>query len=289
MDSVYRNGGFRGIARDESFGGMYSMLPRYDFVPGEPVTNEKMVPMNQTFSSGKTTFGDFGPEYGGWAGDHIEFSTTHDAEGATSADALGLFLDSSNQRLYSVYNGGYRTGGYFGWGTLTSIPSLVGNPRGTTIGYHEGTAYLYIADFYQYIRIYRLSDFVWVGSWALDGWSRGYNIAYDGNGGFYIGKQGTSDLYHIPITDPSDQTITPDLVVTTTKTFSYDLCYNHTSVIMREANSGTAHEIDIETGNVLKSFTTVTTGYGLHIDYENRNLYTGGLLDETLRRFPEVA
>jgi hypothetical protein len=29
MDSVYRNGGFRGIARDPLDGGMYSMLPKY--------------------------------------------------------------------------------------------------------------------------------------------------------------------------------------------------------------------------------------------------------------------
>jgi len=235
----------------------------------------------------------FGPEYGNWNGQRIVFSTTSNGSGATSYNGLDGTLDSVTNRLYDAYMGNgsqaYRTGGYYGWNTLTALPNRVSTDgRSSTIGYHEGIAYLYMGNVDKTVDIYLLSNLTFSGTWSIPSFAGQVNgIAYDGDGGMYVFDGGaTTTLYRINTTQPTTQTITPSVVTTLANAVQFGLLFNGTTVIMRSTPGVTVREFNISNGAQVNTYTAAAAGYGIHIDYANKNLYTGGLSDTTMRRFP---
>jgi hypothetical protein len=238
----------------------------------------------------------FGPEYGGWNGQSINFSTTSDLSGTTSFLGLDGALDSSTQRLYDGYAGngtqGYYTGGYFGWATKTTLPNIASTDgRSATIGYHSGTAYLYMGNVDATIDIYLLSDLSYVATWTVSGFtSQVSGLAYDGRGGILaIGLHARTTLFRLDTVEPITQTVVPSTLLTNLPANTeFGLLFNGENFLYRNrvSGDGKVYECKISDGSVVKTFSpTSLTAYGISIDYGNKKLYTGGLSDTTMLRF----
>lgn len=236
----------------------------------------------------------FGPEYGNWNGERIIFSTTSNGSGTTSFNGLDGTLDSSTGRLYDAYMGNgshaYRTGGYYTWGTNIVLPNRASTDgRSSTIGYYNGTAYLYMGNTDKTVDIYLLSNLSYVATWTISNFvGQVGGLAYDGKGNIYaIDIGATTTLYRINTTQPITQSISATNVVTLGRAVQFGLLFNGTTVIARSTPGATVTEFNISNGAIVNTYTAAgTSGYGIHIDYVNKNLYTGGLSDTGMRRFP---
>ena len=235
----------------------------------------------------------FGPEYSNWNGNRIIFSNTFNSSGSTSFNGLDGTLDSVTNRLYDSYMGNgshsFRTGGPFLWSTNTAMASRVSNDgRSSTIGYHNGNAYLYMGNVDRTVDIYLLSTLTYVATWTISNFSSQVGgLAYDGDGGIYAIDVGASTtLYRINTTQPTTQSITASVVTGLGAVVQFGLLFNGTTVIARQTPGNTIREFNISNGVVVNTFTASASGYGIYIDYGNKFLYTGGLSDTTMRRFP---
>ncbi len=233
----------------------------------------------------------WGPAYGGWNGQRILFSTISDDSGSTSYNGLDGTLDSATQRLYDGYMGGgtpgYRTGGFYGWTTNTSLPAPASSDgRSSTIAYVNGVGYLYIGNVDRTVDIYLLSNLSFVTTWnlTLHLANQCSGLAWDGTGilftelnGNFVKKIANAN----PGITPSVSTIVNTLVTPT----GFGLKYNATSAFYRGDNSASAYEVSLSTGALLQSFSAANAGYGIALDYANKKLYLGGFLNTTMRRF----
>jgi hypothetical protein len=233
----------------------------------------------------------FGAEYGNWDGNRIVFSTTSEATGTSFYDGLDGFYDANTNRLYDGYMGGgahaYRTGGYFTWGTKTSIPGNRQNGRSATVGYFNGNAYLYIGTTTASIDIYLLSNLSYVATWTLSGFTgQVTGLAYDGNGGMYATSlDQRRTLYRIDTLEPATQTVTASVVLTTLPADTeFGLCYNGSTIIYRHRDiaNGKLYECNLSDGSLVQTYAVPDTeAYGMSLDYANKKLYAGGYFKDT--------
>ncbi len=238
----------------------------------------------------------FGAQYANWNGTRIVFSNTSNGSGATSFNGLDGTFDSNTNRLYDGFAGGgipqFRTGGYFGWATANAFPSVASTDgRSSTIGYHNGVAYLYVGNVDRTIDIYLLSTLAFVATWTVSNFvNQVGGLAYDGAGGLYaidIGATNTTTtLSRINTLQPINQSVAATTVCTLGRAVQFGLLFNGTTVIARSTPGTTVTEFNISNGAIVNTYTASAAGYGISIDYGNKLLYTGGLNDSTMRRFP---
>lgn len=236
----------------------------------------------------------FGAQYANWTGTRIVFSTTSNGSGATSFNGLDGSFDSNTNRLYDAYAGAgtprFRTGGYFGWATVNSFPSVASaDGRSSTIGYFGGVAYLYVGNVDRTIDIYTLSTLAFVATWTVSNFvNQVGGLAYDGAGGLYaIDIGAATTLFRINTLQPINQTVTAATVCTLGRAVQFGLLFfNGTTVISRSTPGTTVTEFNISNGAIVNTYLATAAGYGISIDYGNKLLYTGGLSDTTMRRFP---
>lgn len=276
--------------------------------------------MMQQAAAGVSAGGDsmFGPSYSNWDGSYLNFDTTSDANSGTASnlDGLQYFYDPVTNRLYDGYNGNtamsYHTGSQMLWNAGTSqMPNrpITGHITGTTIVYQNNTSYVlfgrYITENVVYVYengttpVYK--GFFYLGSSSGTFYPRGICFA-EWNGdpvlwaaynGKYLNRYTLPDLENL-----SGATITLDGYVQLSLAMQYSIQYGGKDssgyqYFYYRTTGGFKQDKVLDNAADNTQCTNVNTAtqtgnYGIYIDYENENLYIGGLSNRVQYRYPLV-
>jgi hypothetical protein len=263
----------------------------------------------------------FGPSYSNWDGSYINFDTTSNANSGTSSNLNGTqhFYDPVTNRVYDGYNGNvamtYHTGSPMLWNAGTS--QMPNRPTtvyitGATMVYQNNTSYvlfgLYIGNS---IYVYENATTpIYKGYFSITGglgsaWQpRGLCFAeWNGDPVLWVTNNSTNlNRYTLPdLENLSGATITLDGYVRVSSGSgnpNYNIHYGGKDssgyqYFYYRMNGGFKQEkvLDNAADNTQCTNVNIATAsgsYGIYIDYGNENLYTGGLANQVLYRYPAI-
>lgn len=277
--------------------------------------------MMQQAASGVSAGGGsmFGPSYSNWDGSYINFDTTSDANSGTSLNGTQHFYDPVTNRVYDGYNGNvamsYHTGSPMLWNAGTSQmpnrPTTV-SITGTTMVYQNNTSYVLWGRYpSNYVYVYENGTTpIYKGYFALLSAlggalnARGLCFAeWNGDPVLWVTNNSTL-LYRYTLPDLenlSGANITLDGYVRVSSgsgSPTYNIHYGgkdssgYQYFYYRITNGFNQEKVlDNAVDNTQCTNVNIATAsgtYGLYIDYGNENLYTGGLANQVLYRYPAI-
>ena len=257
----------------------------------------------------------FGPSYSNWDGSYINFSATADSVGGSDSNLNGTqhFYDPVTSRVYDGYNNNnnmaYHTGSPMLWnGGDSQLPTGFSPPgiTGTTMVYQNNTSYVLFGAYNGADVVYVYENAttpVYKGSFILANQPTGICFAeWNGDPVLWVSSR-ISEIkrYAIPdLESLTGATITAAGAINTSSVSNaYNLLYGGRDssgyqYFYYKTTAGVYQDkiLDNSPDNSscsLVSLNTSTLGqYGLYIDYGNEYLYSGGLQNRTLYRYPIV-